>query len=128
MNWQTMTARQLAGRMNGRQYQNEITPEEEREAYCNRLVAVFGYSDDCVEFAGYIDDEVGAFEGTTVYVDHDGVSKDRIGENAITAVWCDDNSVATWTFKTDIPHETFNVYEDGELFCEGIVFCMDDLK
>ena len=55
MSWQTMTAKQLAEKMDGREYMDEITPEEEREAYCNRLVAVFGYSDDCLEFAGYID-------------------------------------------------------------------------
>ena len=66
MSWQTMTAKQLAEKMDGREYMDEITPEEEREAYCNRLVAVFCYSDDCLEFAGYIDDEIGAFEGREV--------------------------------------------------------------
>ena len=33
----------------------------------------------------------------------------------------------SWTFETDIPHETFNIYENGELFCVGIVFRMEDL-
>ena len=45
----------------------------------------------------------------------------------ITAVWCDPESGASWSYKTDIPHETFNIYEDGELFCIGIVFSIDDL-
>lgn len=132
MSWQTMTAKQLAEKMNGREYPNEITPDEEREAYCNRLVAVYGYSDDCLEFAGYIDDEVGAFEGTTVYVLGDGtVDKYKLNDNAITALWdaCTaEGERAAWVIETDIPHETFKIYEDGELFCVGIVFRMDDLK
>ena len=130
MTWQTMTAKQLAEKLDGREYLNEITPEEENEAYCNRLVAVFGYSDDCMEFAGYLDDEIGAFNGVKVCVEfNEGVVQEGEGcrENMIEAVWCDDKAKAAWTFKTDIPHETFNIYEDGELFCVGIVFCMDDL-
>jgi len=33
-----------------------------------------------------------------------------------------------WTFATTIPHETFTIFEDGEPFCEGIVFSMEHLK
>lgn len=130
--WMTMTAKQLAEKMNGREYPNEITPEEEKEAYCNRLVAVYGYSDDCVEFVGYIDDEVGAFGGKTLYVTQDGiVDYDENEGNAITALWdasTAEGERAAWVIDTDIPHETFKIYEDGELFCIGIVFCMDDLR
>lgn len=35
-----------------------------------------------------------------------------------------------WSFETEIPHETFRIYEDGEdneLFCVGIVFSIYDL-
>ena len=49
MEWRTMTAKQLAERLDGREYLSEITPEEEREAEANGLVAVYGYSDDNVE-------------------------------------------------------------------------------
>jgi len=31
-------------------------------------------------------------------------------------------------YETDIPHETFDIYEDGEKFCRGIVFSIDSLK
>lgn len=33
-----------------------------------------------------------------------------------------------WRFKTEIPHETFEIFEDGELFCVGIVFRLEDCK
>lgn len=124
-----MTAKDLATKLNGRQYLNEIMPEEEKEAEANGLVVVFGYSDDNVEFAGAIDDEVGAFEGTTVCIDHsDGVVPVGEGapENVIKAIWHDSGDTS-WSFETSIPHETFNIYEDGDLFCVGIVFSMNDL-
>lgn len=129
MEFRTMTAKDLATKLNGREYLNEITPKEEKEAEANGLVVVFGYSDDNVEFAGAIDDEVGAFEGKTVCVDRkNGVVP--VGEgvpfNLIKAIWHDTGGMC-WSFETSIPHETFNIYEDGELFCVGIVFSMDDL-
>lgn len=129
MSFITITAKDLAARLNGREYLNEITPEEEKEAETNGLVVVYGYSDDNVEFSGAIDDEVGAFEGVTVCIDHsEGVVPVGEGapENVIKAIW-HDSGEACWSFETPIPHETFNIYEDGELFCVGIVFSMDDL-
>ena len=129
MEFKTMTAKDLAARLNGREYLNEIMPEEEKEAESNGLVAVFGYSDDNVELAGAISDEIGAFDGVVFYVDKDGnyCVWESDAPNRIQAVWCAPESEAAWTFKTDIPHETFNIYEDGELFCIGIVFAMTDL-
>ena len=37
-------------------------------------------------------------------------------------------SLIAWTYRTDIPHETFMIYEDGEPYCRGIVFNIDDVK
>ena len=36
-------------------------------------------------------------------------------------------SVPAWTYMTDIPHATFDVMDDGELYCRGIVFALADL-
>ena len=33
----------------------------------------------------------------------------------------------TWIYKTDIPHETFEIVEDGEPYCRGIVFNIGDI-
>ncbi len=50
----------------------------------------------------------------------------------ITAIWdgdTDENGqLITWTYKTDIPHETYMIYEDGEPYCRGIVFSIENLK
>jgi hypothetical protein len=45
---------------------------QEREAEANGLVVVYGYSDDNVELAGAISDEIGAWEGVVFHVEKDG--------------------------------------------------------
>lgn len=37
-------------------------------------------------------------------------------------------NIITWAYVTEIPHETFMVYEDGESYCRGIVFSIDDVR
>ena len=44
----------------------------------------------------------------------------------ITAIW-DEKGKFLWSFKTDIPHSTFQIFEDKEPYCQGIVFNLDDL-
>ena len=135
-----MTSKELAALLDGNQYDNEITKEQEAIAADNGLVVAVGYSDDNVVLCGAIDDEVGAFDGTTFHVTRDGVlwAPDcncdeckyfEIAKRAaseIRAIW-HNSGEATWTFETTIPHETFRIYEDGELFCIGIVFSLNDL-
>lgn len=98
------------------QYGNELSAEEETIAKENGLVVVFGASDDLCEIRGAEDDEIGCFDG---------------GEAAIAGAkvkinWCKDGY--SWTYDTDIPHECFDVYEDGEKYCRGIVFSTADVK
>ncbi|HJV76034.1 MAG TPA: hypothetical protein VJ654_17570 [Noviherbaspirillum sp.] len=107
------------------------------------LVIVFGASDDLMEFRGAIYDELGAYEGTTAYVDSRGLlpARESIDEHEdalrdyfarqpnavpIEALW-DPGDGYSWKFKTDIPHETFEITEDGEPYCRGIVFALADV-
>lgn len=124
-----MTAKELAQKLNGREYRQEITTNEEKAAKASNLVVVFGYSDDNTEFRGAIDDEVGCYDGGTFYVSRSGfVYQDAGSDRArIDALWCESEVKAAWSYKTNIPHETFNIYEAGELFCVGIVFSVEDL-
>lgn len=131
-----MNIKEFAEMLNGREYNYpQFTKEEIQAAKDNRFVIVYGASDDLMEFDGAIYDEGGCFDGGKVFFDKDGVSQD--GEekaNVIEAVWCDkertdeNGNIITWTYKTDIPHETFMIYEDGEPYCEAIVFSIDDVK
>ncbi len=138
-----MTAKELAAMLSGREYGMEISREEEQQAKAAGLVVVYGYSDDNVELRGAIDAEVGAYDGTTIHITPEGLLEEPacgIAENVecpyfaaaksaaktIDAVW--GRGGTPWTFETGIPHETFTIFEDGEAFCKGIVFSMEDVK
>lgn len=135
-----MTAKELAALLNGREYGKEITKEEEAAAKESGLVVVFGASDDLMEFRGAIDDEVGCWGGGTVYINENGMVSEQLDEcsscklflrnrdtcPSITAIW--HKKYYPWEYQTDIPHETFEIFEDGEKYCQGIVFSLAELK
>lgn len=141
-----MTPKELADLLNGREIGEEITREEAKVAKVKGLVVVFGASDDLMEFKGAIDEEIGAYEGAVAIVDPTGLSleweeiEDRDRNDidfmrdwfkregtgkTIEALWCKTDA-CSWTFETSIPYETFDIMEDGELYCRGIVFRLAD--
>lgn len=72
-----ITKEELAEKLNGRTYLNEMTEEEEQEAKESELVVVFGQSDDLVELRGAIDDELDMYDGGTIYLTKEGVLKNE---------------------------------------------------
>lgn len=136
-----LTTKAVAERMTGREYQNEITLDEEKELAFHGLVVVFGYSDDNVELRGAITEEIGCYErGTIPILDGDvfmppcgddcekydcPLLKDAYRRSEKIIAKCTNDG---WKFDADFPHETFTIMEDGESFGEGIVFDMEDLK
>ena len=108
-----MTLKEFAQMLDGREYGNEITKEEEALAKELGFVVVFGYSDDNAELRGAIDDEIGCFDGGEL--EHEDLP------DVIYAKWCDREANYAWSYKTSIPHETFRIYEDGDYWCIGIV-------
>jgi len=126
---------QFAEMLNGREYRHEITKEECRLAEKHGLVVAFGASDDLMEFRGAIHDEFDCYNGGTAYLDKDGLFENVCGEdcpyvekemkrcNTIRAVW-DIIGNPCWAYETEIPHATFNIHADDELYCVGIVFEM----
>lgn len=145
-----MTAKSLAEQLNGCEYLQETTAHIEGMAKQNGLVIVFAYSDDNCEFKGAIDEEIPCWEGQKIHFNKDGSNftnehgesfltchkdTDEAETNIIEAVWCGKEKVFypngkyySWTYKTDIPHEKFDVLGDGEPFCRGIVFSISDCK
>ena len=137
-----MTKEELAARLNGREYRDEVKPREYVEARTAGLVIVYGASDDLMEFDGAIRDEVGCYGGGTVLLDEHGLlSRDtsdysddlrllafltrKAKARSIRAVWGKDG--VSWAYETDIPHATFDVLEDGDVYCRGIVFALADI-
>ena len=131
-----MDIKEFAKSINYIQYGHpQFTDREISIAKDNGFVIVYGASDDLMEFEGAIRDEGDCFEGGNAYFNRNGVSQDGTERaNCIKALWCDDSArdkngvMFAWAYETDIPHETFTIYEDGEPYCRGIVFSIDDVK
>ena len=108
-----MTLKEFAKMLDGREYRHEITKEEEALAKELGFVVVFGYSDDNAELRGAIDDEISCYDGGELF---------HIDLPApIYADWCPEDIDCSWAYGTSIPYEKFYIYEDGELYCVGIV-------
>lgn len=133
-----MELKEFAESISGREYgYAPFTEEEIKTAEENGFVIVYGASDDLMEFEGAIRDEGSCYDGGKVFFNRNGVCQDSEDEknypNWIEALWCDDSArdesgnIITWTYRTDIPHETFMVYEDGESYCRGIVFNINEV-
>lgn len=119
----------VAKRLNMLPYRSEAKKEIVEFAKENGIVIVYGASDDLMELDGAIYDEFGCYEGGVCCLDSEGNILEEMTNNCrtIEAVWCGEGEKFTWTYKTDIPHETYEIYDDTEPYCKGIVFYKKDL-
>jgi hypothetical protein len=125
-----------ADRLNGRKYRDEMTKAEEAEAKADGVVIVFGYSDDNVELRGAIEEEVGAWEGAVIPITENGILEPCEHDNdegcphykrelakakRIVAEWRNDDF--PWDIRGEgFAFDKFDIMEDGEGFCHGIVY------
>jgi len=134
-----MTKEQLAEKLNGREYGDEITAAEESQTKAAGLVVIFGASDDLCEFKGAISEEADCFNGGNIKIhaggilhshecdcEHCGYKTIAAKCATIEAVWCETPDIS-WTYKTALPHATFEIMEDGGKYCRGIVIDVADL-
>lgn len=136
------TAETFSKMIDGCEYRKELTEAQRQQAKENGLVVVYGASDDLMEFDGAIYDEMDCYGGGTACLNQEGLLKSpdcdceeceyfqsyaRQNYRTITSFWCRGDGYA-WTYETDIPHATFEVWDNGERYCRGIVFSVDDLK
>lgn len=135
-----MTKEEAAQALHGNQYGKDGSLELFKEMKASRLVAIFGASDDLMEFRGAINNELDAYEGTTAYITANGLlendcendrcphfAKLKASSVAIDALWCDEED-ASWSYATSIPHTVFNIIEDDEIYCRGIVIDLNDVE
>ena len=135
-------AKSLAKALNGREYGEEITQEESATALRLGLVVVFGASDDLVEFRGAIEDEVDRYGGGVIHLHRGGILENHDDDNCdckfcgyVTAAKMCATIRAVrggaddylWTYKTDLPHSTFEIMDGVRKYCRGIVFKLSDL-
>lgn len=141
-----MTKESLAAAINGREYTNEITKLEAKQAKEAGLVVIFGASDDLIEFEGAIYDECGApgtmciQDGKLVYGDIPDDEEEVLKKYNVLAVVKDCLKKATkivakwdigdysWVIETTAPHAAFDIMDDGAKFCRGIVIDLKELE
>jgi hypothetical protein len=139
-----VTPKDFAKRINGREYRNELTEEDEKLAEENHLVVVFGWSDDLVEFRGKIHGELDAYDGVQCRIDCEGPQevweaweektradameffrRENLQSSGFKAKW--DHEDYSWWMTINTRHSAFDVMEDGEKYCRGIVFDVRDI-
>ncbi|MDY0236993.1 MAG: hypothetical protein RBR71_13290 [Gudongella sp.] len=108
-------------RIGDMEYGDEIPEYIQAFAKNRKVVICYGGSDDLFEMRGASDEELGAWIG-----DKGGVKafKSTHGREII-AEWCRYGTIS-WTYKTDIPSESFIINEDGRPYCIGLVFRAED--
>lgn len=131
-----MTPKEAAAMLYGNEYRNEGDNAFFDQMKAAGLVAVFGASDDLTELRGAIDDELGV---DTFHVTSAGLLKSECDEGADCPYFAKLVEAAveiepsqegdyTHTYVTKIPHETFDILEEGEPYCRGIVFALADVE
>lgn len=129
-----MTKEELAAKLDGSEYPFRPDGGLMAMAAAAGLVVVYGASDDLMEFDGAIKDEVSCYDGGRAYLkdgdllrndcDNDNCpnfKRDKEAAQFIDALWCEEGDYS-WTYKTDIPHATFEIVDSGDQYCRGIVF------
>ena len=114
----------------------QFTKGEIQTARENGFVITCGIPDSLIVFDGAVKGDGICFGSGKVFFNHDEVYQGYNKEKypyCINVVWCggetdETGQEITWTYETEIPHETFMIYEDREPYCRGIVFSVEDLK
>ena len=143
-----MTIQEMAEKLHGREYPFEPTPYEIESAIQNGYVVVFGSSDDLTEFRGAIYDEGDAPGDHLLMRDRKGTwgiseppslneqfvltrfgydwNADQQGKQRIVikSLWCPPGLNMSWAYELNCEHATFDVMEDGEIYCRGVVFAL----
>jgi len=138
---EAMNAKELAEKLTGREYRHEITKGEIEEAKASGLVVAFGASDDLLELCGAVDEEeIDAYQGQTVFFTKAGLlvnecdsiecphfERMKAAASPLEIAWQDSGKGPCWIFRTAIPHEVFEINDEGEAYCQGVVFALADV-
>lgn len=125
-----MTKEEFADLLNGRQYREEMTSKEAQLAKDLGFFVFYGASDDLLEVRGLEEDEYGAMDGTTVFINPDLTITEKSKDPRsifITAHWAPKDIDASWYISSQIGGASFDIMEDDELYCRGIVIHKSDL-
>lgn len=145
-----MNLKEWAEKLNNTEYGSNDISNANNELEKDGIVAVVGASDDLCEMYGAIYDEFDCYNGTTLYCNGDNFFSEKRKEDFLMYIndeypefydickqmfkdnvyyiKISDGKGCQFEYETNIPCERFNVIEDGELYCSGLLFYIKDLK
>ena len=122
-----MNVKEWAEKLNNIEYPADEIWDMRKQFEEDGVVVVYGASDDLIEFEGAIQDEGDCYNDEVFYLNKEGLTT-SYSKNYVKVTHPHDGTVQ-FNYETNIPNvEWFNVVEDGELYCKGFVFNINDLK
>lgn len=121
-----MNTKEWAEKLNNIEYPADEIWNMRKQFEEDGVVVVYGASDDLIEFEGVIQDEGDCYNDKVFYLNKEGLTT-SYRKNYVKVTHPHDGTVQ-FNYETNIPCEWFNVVEDGELYCKGFVFNINDLK
>jgi hypothetical protein len=140
-----MTKEDASALLHGREYRNEMTRTEEEIFRDSGLVIAIGQSDDIGGLFGAISDEIGAYNGGEARLirlrgkliirptqdnEDELIICGWVPPKIVAAIkfeWCPSDFEGSWRISANVPFSTFDITEDGKLFCRGVVIETDGL-
>ena len=121
-----MNTKEWAEKLNNIEYPADEIWDMRKQFEEDGVVVVYGASDDLIEFEGAIQDEGDCYNDKVFYLNKEGLTT-SYSKNYVK-VTHPHNGTVQFNYETNIPCEWFDVMEDGELYCKGFVFNINDLK
>lgn len=133
-----MDIHQAAAWINGNEYRQEVTHDFRETLRTAGLVAIYGASDDLTEIDGAVRDEGYSGDDTQHCLTRSGIEQNKCDEGDrcpnwrprepnIRARWCPPGFDGSWLIETPLPHASFDIMEDGEIYCRGVIIALTDL-
>ena len=128
------------------EYGDDIPADADKLAETIGAAIIYGYSDDGVMVDGVVSDQGSAYDSNTLWLDRKGflpINEDLTLDDEpatvdecreivkrfdsavkLKAIWGDTG--LAWRYETEVEHRTFEIKEDGEVWCRGIVFLLPE--
>lgn len=107
--------KKLRDELNNCQYGQVLSESEMQDLAEDGITIFYGQSDDLLEAEGAFFEEFGAWNGTTIYFTN----------GYVKAEWTEGEP--NWVISTNVPHVTFDMIDEGMIYCRGIIVHQEDL-
>lgn len=122
--------KEIKSRIDKIDIKQEIPKDVQVLAKDNNILIAYGGSDDLLELRGAINEEYGAWEGFDPRVmSGDGRREIEVLKKLLSIDlvmnWCPNDELSgNFTLKEGVEFEEFDIIEDEEVFCRGVIVQM----